>query len=214
MILKSKLSQTAYSVADTDKWVTGDKEGIDPVVLGRLAYAGQANNKVIVITDGGGYRSYEDQVKMYKLYKEGKLQATAAVPGTSWHGSRLAVDTSTYPIRGMTSAQLTKYGLCKPLKNEGWHIQPIETINMGAKCNTSLAPEEVEEEEEMAEKVYRTLDDVPEWGEWGKKTIEKVIKKGGVTPTENSTVTINDDEINLTHSMLRIYVSLDKMGML
>lgn len=210
MILKSKLSQTAFSMADPDKWVKGDKDGIDPVVLGRLAYAGQANNKVIVITDGGGYRSYAEQVDMYKRYLAGKLQATAAVPGTSWHGSRLAVDTSTYPIRGMTSAQLAKYGLCKPLKNEGWHIQPIETINMGAKCNTSLEPEEMEEEE-MAEKVYQTLNDVPDWG---KEAVQKVIKNKGITPTENSTATIDDDDINLTHSMLRIYVSLNKMGML
>jgi hypothetical protein len=143
MILKSKLSKTAYPIADPDQWVTGDKADIDPVVLGRLAYAGKTNNKVIVITEGGGYRSYSEQVKMYNLYKAGKLQATAAVPGTSWHGSGLAVDTSTYPIRGMTSAQLKKYGLCKPLSKEPWHIQPIETATMGAKCNMSLAPEDL-----------------------------------------------------------------------
>jgi hypothetical protein len=63
----------------------------------------------------------------------------------------------------------------------------------------------------MAEPVYKTLDEVPDWG---KNTVEKIIKKGGVTPTENSTATINDDEINLTLSMLRIYVSFDKMGKL
>lgn len=143
MILKSKLKAAAYPVADPDKWVSGNKDGIDPVFLGRLAYFAKTYNKVIVITEGGGYRSYEDQVKMYNLYKAGKLQATAAVPGTSWHGSRLAVDTSTYPIRGMSSAQLAVFGLCKPLKNEGWHIQPIETAKMGAKCNMSLAPDDL-----------------------------------------------------------------------
>ncbi len=143
MILKSKLKTAAYPVADPEKWVSGDKDGIDPVLLGRLAYFAKTYNKVIVITEGGGYRSYEDQVKMYNLYKAGKLQATAAVPGTSWHGSRLAVDTSTYPIRGMSSAQLAVFGLCKPLKNEGWHIQPIETAKLGAKCNMSLAPEDL-----------------------------------------------------------------------
>lgn len=72
-------------------------------------------------------------------------------------------------------------------------------------------PREKEDEEEMAERAYKTLDEVPAWG---KKTVEKIIKKGGITPTENSTATISDDEINLTHSMLRIYVSMDKMGML
>lgn len=143
MILKSKLNKAAYPIADPDQWVTGDKTDIDPVVLCRLAYAGKVNNTVIVITEGGGYRSYEEQVKMYNLYKAGKLQATAAVPGTSWHGSGLAVDTSTYPIRGMTSAQLKKYGLCKPLSKEPWHIQPIETATMGVKCNMSLSPEDL-----------------------------------------------------------------------
>lgn len=143
MILKSKLKTAAYPVADPEKWVSGDKDGIDPVLLGRLAYFAKTYNKVIVITEGGGYRSYEDQVKMYNLYKAGKLQATAAVPGTSWHGSGLAVDTSTYPIRGMTNAQLKKYGLCKPLSKEPWHIQPIETAKMGVRCNMSLSPEDL-----------------------------------------------------------------------
>ncbi|MDD4390332.1 MAG: M23 family metallopeptidase [Eubacteriales bacterium] len=55
------------------------------------------------------------------------------------------------------------------------------------------------EEEEM-EKTYKTLDDVPAWG---KATIEKVIRAGGITPANGN--------IDLTHSMLRIYVSLDKM---
>lgn len=143
MILKTKLSKTAYPLVDSDKWVAGDKENIDPVVLGRLANAGKVNKAVIVVTNGGGYRSYEEQVKMYTLYKAGKLQATAAVPGTSWHGSSLAVDTSTYPIRGMASSQLEKYGLCKPLRAEPWHIQPIETKRMGVRCDMKLAPEDL-----------------------------------------------------------------------
>lgn len=143
MILKTKLSKTAYPMADSDRWVVGDKENIDPVVLGRLANAGKGNKAVIVVTNGGGYRSYEEQVKMYNLYKAGKLQATAAVPGTSWHGSSLAVDTSTYPIRGFASSQMEKYGLCKPLLKEPWHIQPIETKRMGVKCDMRLAPEDL-----------------------------------------------------------------------
>ena len=48
--------------------------------------------------------------------------------------------------------------------------------------------------------IQETLNDVPSWG---KPTIEKVIKAGGITPTNGV--------IDLTHSMLRIYVSLDKM---
>lgn len=137
MILKSKL-KTSYPIADPKVYLLGDWQGLDPVFAGRLAYVAKITNTKIKITDG--YRSYEEQVKMYSDYKKGLLKATAAVPGTSWHGSRLAVDTSTQPIRGMTNDQLKKYGLCKPLSKEGWHIQPIETAAMGAKCNTSLSP--------------------------------------------------------------------------
>jgi hypothetical protein len=140
LILKSKLGGT-YQTADPAQYLTGDTEGLDPIFAGRLAYVAKINNTKFKITDG--YRSLEDQKKMYADYKAGKLQATAAVPGTSWHGSRLAVDTSSPPIRGMASAQLMKYGLCKPLKSEGWHIQPIETTNMGAKCNMSLVPDDL-----------------------------------------------------------------------
>ena len=137
-ILQSKLSMTAYPVADPKVYLTGDIDGLDPVFAGRLAYVAKVSNTKFKITDG--FRSLEDQKKMYADYKAGKLQATAAVPGTSWHGSRLAVDTSSQPIRGMVSAALTKYGLCKPLKNEGWHIQPIETINTGRKMQYEPCP--------------------------------------------------------------------------
>ena len=140
MVLQSKLNNTAYSTADPAEWLTGDKDNIDPVFAGRVAYAGKVTGTKIKINDNGGYRSYDEQVKMYELYKAGKLQATAAYPGTSWHGSSLALDTSTYPLRSMVNSELAKYGLCKPLSKEGWHIQPIETVNMGSKCNMTLAP--------------------------------------------------------------------------
>lgn len=138
MILQSKLSKTAYPVADPVQYLAGDTEGLDPVFAERLAYVAKVNSTKFKVTDG--FRSLEDQKKMYDDYKAGKLQATAAKPGTSWHGSRLAVDTSSQPIRMMTNVELMKYGLCKPLSKEGWHIQPIETAKMGVKCNTSLSP--------------------------------------------------------------------------
>lgn len=142
-MLISKL-KTTYKTADPNVYLSGDWLGIDPILAGRLAIHAKDNGKTYAVTSG--YRSYEEQVKLYNDYKAGKLQATAAVPGTSWHGSRLAVDISTYPIRGASSSSLSKYGLCKPLSNEGWHIQPIETANMGIKCDMSLAPVEMEED--------------------------------------------------------------------
>jgi hypothetical protein len=148
VILKSKLGNS-YPVADLS-YLTGDVDGLDPVFAGRLAYVFKVESnkqgKVIKMTVTDGYRSLADQEKMYRDYKAGKLKATAAVPGTSWHGSRLAVDTSTQPIRGMSNADLKKYGLCKPLSKEGWHIQPIETASMGAKSNTSLSPVDLSEQ--------------------------------------------------------------------
>jgi hypothetical protein len=148
LILKSKLGNS-YPVADLS-YLTGDVDGLDPVFAGRLAYVFKVESnkqgKVIKMTVTDGYRSLADQEKMYRDYKAGKLKATAAVPGTSWHGSRLAVDTSTQPIRGMSNADLKKYGLCKPLSKEGWHIQPIETASMGAKSNTSLSPVDLSEQ--------------------------------------------------------------------
>jgi hypothetical protein len=155
LILKSKLGNS-YPVADLS-YLTGDVDGLDPVFAGRLAYVFKVESnkqgKVIKMTVTDGYRSLADQEKMYRDYKSGKLKATAAVPGTSWHGSRLAVDTSTQPIRRMTSADLKKYGLCKPILKEGWHIQPIETANMGVRANMSLAPEEVEDDEVEVQKL-------------------------------------------------------------
>ena len=106
MILKSKLSKTSYAIANPDLYLTGDTDGLDIVFSERLSALAKAYNTKFNITDG--YRSYEDQVIMYDKYKRGELQSTAAVPGTSWHGSRLADDTSSQPIRSMTNEQLAK----------------------------------------------------------------------------------------------------------
>lgn len=140
MILQSKLSKTAYPTADPNVWVSGDKENMDPVFLGRLAYFGKVNNVVVVVTENGGYRSYTEQEKMYALYKAGKLQATAAKPGTSRHGFCIAVDSSTQPYRKMTSKELKKYGINKPIKAEGWHGEPIETAGKTFTIIKQLAP--------------------------------------------------------------------------
>lgn len=121
---------------------------IDPVFAGRIA-----NCCSTKITEGK--RSSARQTDLYNQYLEWKRTGkgdihSAAKPGTSWHEFGLAIDTSTQPIRGMTNAQLKPYGLCKPIASEGWHIQPIETINLGSKANTAAAkalyPVEVEEE--------------------------------------------------------------------
>ena len=121
----SKLSKK-YPVKNPVGRLTGDYIIIDPVFAGRLANVCQ-----MVLTES--YRSSERQAELYDQYLEYKRTGkgsikSAAKPGTSWHEFRLAVDTSTQPIRGMSNAQLKPYGLCKPISSEGWHIQPIETL--------------------------------------------------------------------------------------
>ena len=133
----SKLSKTAYKTADPNGRLTGDWKNIDPVFAGRLAY-------LCAMTLTESYRSTARQTELYNQYLEYKRTGkgnikSAAKPGCSWHEFRLAIDTSSQPIRGMTNAQLAPYGLCKPLSKEGWHVQPIETINLGAKANTTAA---------------------------------------------------------------------------
>ncbi|WP_206460432.1 D-alanyl-D-alanine carboxypeptidase family protein [Anaerovorax sp. IOR16] len=149
MILKSKLSKN-YPMADPKKYLIGSPELLDPVFAGRLAYLAKCKGVKIKLTEG--FRSSKRQQELYNMYLQYKRTGkgsikSAARPGTSWHEFRLAVDTSTYPVRGMNNTQLARYGLCKPIKSEGWHIQPLET--KGKSNRKAFAPAEVEEEEEV-----------------------------------------------------------------
>lgn len=124
----SKL-QTIYPTADPKIYLIGDTEGLDTILAGRIAYVFKVESnkqgKIVKGTVTSGYRSKEEQTRLYELYKAGKLKL-AAKPDTSKHQFRLAADMSTKPIRNMTSAELKQYGLCKPIKSEPWHIEPIE----------------------------------------------------------------------------------------
>ena len=128
-------------MADPNTYLTGDTENLDPVLAGRIAYvfkvASNKAGKIIkcVITDG--HRTHATQEKLYNDMKRGLIKS-AEIPGRSWHEYSLAVDTSSSPIRQMTSNQLHEYGLSKPVRGEGWHIQLIETVGMTDR--TKLAP--------------------------------------------------------------------------
>lgn len=140
MILQSKL-KTTYHTADPDIYLTGDTKNLDPIFAGRLAYVFKVESdkqgRLIQghITDG--HRTHEDQERLYKKYRQGLIKL-AEMPGRSWHEFSIAVDISSQPIRSMTNLQLKKYGLCKPIASEGWHIQPIETL--GQSNRTMYAP--------------------------------------------------------------------------
>ena len=208
--LRSKLSATAYKTAPPEQWLTGaDYRELDPVFAGRLACL--ARDKKVNLSLTEAYRSTARQAELYRQYQEylrtgkGSIKS-AARPGTSWHEFRLAVDTSTQPIRGMTNAQLKPYGLCKPIASEGWHIQPIETA--GKTNRAAYAPEEVEDMTEaevlklieQSRKVYKKPADLPEWA---KPAITKMIKAGHIAPGA-------DGSINMSEDLVRTLVILDR----
>ena len=58
------------------------------------------------------------------------------------------------------------------------------------------------EEEEMAEPVYKEIEDVPSWG---RPTVEKLVKSGALQG--------DDSGLNLPYTMLRILAIHDRMGL-
>lgn len=155
--MKSKLSNK-YPVKNPVGILTGDYQNLDPIFAGRLA-----NVCPMKLTES--YRTNARQTELYNQFLRCELKL-AAKPGTSWHEFRLAVDTSSQPIRGMTNSQLKPYGLCKPIKSEGWHIQPIETL--GETDRKKWEPTEDDMTKEEAKKI------VKEKVGWSDKTIEYV----------------------------------------
>ena len=178
----SKLGKQ-YNTVEPEGLLTGaDYKEIDPIFAGRLAYLAKINGTTFKLTEG--YRTPERQRELYAQYqnylKTGKGSIKLAEkPTMSWHEWRLAVDTSSQPIRAMTNEQLKPYGLCKPIKSEGWHIQPIET--MGISDRKKYAPEGVEDmtREETIKLIKEILNgDNTEPSAWAKDEIEQAKKKG------------------------------------
>lgn len=166
-MLKSKLDAKKYPQADPDKWLVfkyQNQKCIDPVFAGRLAALAQFLGKKINIVRG--FANYDEQVQAYKSYggyqdENGNWVSKskfAAVPGTSLHEFRVAIDGSDKNIKELdkneaTYKQITlnKFGLFKPLTPgngssvyEDWHIQPIETAGCLPKNRYKFAPEVVD----------------------------------------------------------------------
>lgn len=77
---------------------------------------------------GSGYRSYDQQAKLYNDYLRGKPgQAKAAPPGKSNHNHGLAADLqyASPADRTWAHANAAKYGLRFPMSYEPWHIEPV-----------------------------------------------------------------------------------------
>lgn len=148
----SKLSMK-YPYADPKrflKFVHAWQTDIDPIFAGRLAALARDRNTIITILSG--YRSIDEQVRLFMAdggredSKGNWIGGTGYVakPGASWHNYGGAVDISDPWLKELdksaaTASQTTliKYGLFKPLTKgngrtvlEDWHIQPIETAQV------------------------------------------------------------------------------------
>lgn len=125
------------------KFVNIEQSKISAVFARRLAAMARDNGKVIIVSSG--YRSYDEQKRLYDLYLAGRGNL-AAPPNSSWHQYRSAVDIGDpenywmtksskewVPYKRNNQSSLNKYGLCLPLNKleatsqiEWWHISPIE----------------------------------------------------------------------------------------
>lgn len=120
----------------------GAIDGLNPDFRSRVAQLIAAANREV----GGqmnlysGYRSIEHQRQLYEaaIAKYGSPAAArrwVAPPGASMHNFGLAVDLgwnecgginySDQPISGWMTSNLGRFGLVRPLSNEGWHVEPI-----------------------------------------------------------------------------------------
>ena len=131
---KSALDPTAYPTLMPDEWdywvkAENCNANIDPVFKGRLAALAKAHNQKLIFYSG--FRTRAKQQELYNMYLNGTGNL-AARPGTGWHEFGAAVDAKDW-VRDVSARELAKYGLCKPVAGESWHIQPVETNSMNKK---------------------------------------------------------------------------------
>ena len=126
----------AIGLRGTEYYLQGNKIGLDERLLDAMGRAAQEYGKPITINSG--FRSVEDQAKMYQEWwegggKDGKATVatpsfgkvtTPAKPGESRHQSGLALDINQdiadeLDKRGI----LAKYGLSRPVAGDPVHIQ-------------------------------------------------------------------------------------------
>jgi len=106
--------------------IQGLQQGVSDRVTAMMAAARAAGFSVSV---GGGWRSYEDQVRLKKAKPR-----LAATPGRSNHGWGLAADLvyGSAAARRWVHANAAKFGLRFPMGYEPWHIEPTKITKSGA----------------------------------------------------------------------------------
>lgn len=100
-----------------------DVEHVNPQLQSRISSMAQEYHEKTgkSININSAYRSFDDQQKLY----ESKPAGMAARPGSSLHNYGLAIDIPTSTANELDKmGLLAKYGLERPIANEGWHIQP------------------------------------------------------------------------------------------
>lgn len=127
----SKLSSLVGSVISKGSNVNLD--GVNPALQSNLIAMSQdyynATGKKLQFNSG--YRSNEDQARLYKSLPPGQ----AARPGSSLHNYGLAVDVQSSQANELQKlGLLDKYGLSRPIKNEPWHMQPAGLTLAAAKA--------------------------------------------------------------------------------
>jgi hypothetical protein len=139
-----------YKTADPKQWLIFShpwQNRIYPVLAGRLAYLASVKGQRLPITSG--FRSVEEQVdaaedalnEHYSDYfqtEDGRVynkkgQVMVSAPGQSSHNWGYAVDSFNTWLSKISDRELRKYGLCKPMSYENWHVECAEKLTLEQK---------------------------------------------------------------------------------
>ncbi len=158
-MLVSKLNIKKYKSGNATRWLAfryPTQSGIDPVFAGRLAALGGSLGWIITIIRGGVTSIEQKEVGDMLLKRNptwtkrstGAIynqrgQCMVAAPGTSPHEQFLAVD-GDVRLEAISNYTLSRFGLCRPMAYEPWHIQPIETKGKNFTARKTLMPVHIE----------------------------------------------------------------------
>ena len=103
-----------------------------------------------LLAPGSGYRTIQEQAKLYADYKAGShSQAKAAAPGRSNHNHGLAMDLVDTRTGGAVQAgsaadrwlkaNAARFGLHQAVKGEAWHVELIDDDEAGAAIRGAVA---------------------------------------------------------------------------
>lgn len=151
----SRLDIKKYGWGNAKRWLIfkyPNQSDIDPVLKARLAAMAASLGVVFTIVRGSVTQAEQQMIADLKLQQNpgwvrkpnGAIynqrgQCMVAAPGTSPHEDDLAIDGDNR-IEAISNYVLAKFGLCRPMGYEPWHIQPIETKGLNIEGRRKLAP--------------------------------------------------------------------------